>query len=203
MSSIVLETDRVIVRKLLAKDAQSLAKLMQCTIKEANNYIHEWAAHEEKHGFTIYGVILKKTNALYGYCGCREMMWHDRPEVEMLWCIQTELPNDPNDDLDIETAFYIRNYLFKQFNIKSMFSFIREKDPRGMNLAEEIDMVSDDSFVKEGIKWLIYSLSRDSPKFLRSSGDEDVEPMRTSSLNRREYYLNPGAKFRKPRLKPY
>ena len=84
-----------------------------------------------------------------------------------------------------------------------MYSFVREKDPRGMSIAEEIDMEFNDSFVEGGIKWFVYHLHRDSPKFIRSCGSEDVEPMRTSAHNRREYFLNPGAKFRKPRLKPY
>lgn len=201
MSPIILETDRVIVRSLIEKDAQALAQLMQCPINEADNYITEWAKHEKEHGFTIYGVILKKNNALYGYCGCREMMWQNRPEVEMMWYILRELPKDPNDDLDIETAFYIRNYLIKQFNIKSMFSFVRATEPRNMNVAEEIDMVNDESFQQNGVKWLVYYVKRDSPKLLGSLGNDDVEPLRTSIRNQRDA-MNPAARGRKPRLRP-
>lgn len=202
MSSIIFETDRAIVRKWSVKDAQALAQLMGCNVSEATAYINEWIKHEEKHGFTLYAIVLKRINALYGYCGCREIVLHDRPEVEMLWYIQREFPSDPNDDLDFETAFYIRNYLFKQFNIKSMVSFVREKDARGMNIAEEIDMVCDENFIENGEKWLIYSLRRDSPKFIASSGSEDSEPLRTSIRNRRELTMNPSAKGRKPRLRP-
>lgn len=201
MTPIILETDRVIVRNFLEKDAQALAQLMQCTTKEASDYINEWAKHEEEHGFTIYGVILKKNNALYGYCGCREMMWQNRPEVEMMWYILRELPKDPNDDLDIETAFYIRNYLIKQYNIKSMFSFVRATEPRNMNVCEEIDMVNDESFQQNGEKWLVYYVNRDSPKLLGSLGSDDVEPMRTSIRNQRDA-MNPAARGRKPRLRP-
>lgn len=202
MSSIIFETDRAIVRKWSVNDAQALAQLMDCTISESTSYINEWIKHEENHGFSVYAIVLKRKNALYGYCGCREIMLHDRPEIEMLWYIQREFPNDPNDDLDFETAFYIRNYLLNQFNIKSIVSFVREKDARGMNVAEEIDMVCDENFIENGEKWLIFSLKRDSPKFLASSGSEDSEPLRTSIRNRRELTMNPSAKGRKPRLRP-
>jgi hypothetical protein len=203
MPTIILETDRVIVRTLIAKDSSALSRLMHCDRQAATDSIHAWSEHKKQHGFTIYGVFLKKNNTLYGYCGAREIMWQNRPEVEMCWQIQREFPNDPNDDLDFETAFYVRNYLFKQFNIKSMVSFVSEKDPRGMNIAEEIDMVSDEKMLENGMKWLVYSLTRESPKFLRSAGSDDSEPLRTSIRNRKELTMNPAAKGRKPRLTPY
>lgn len=201
MSSIILETDRAIVKKLVTSDAKSLAALMKCSINEANAYINEWSKHDEEHGFTVYGVILKKEMALYGYCGCREIMFHERPEFELVWDIQREYPNDHNDDLDIETIFYIRNFLIKEFNIKSLLAFVREKDARGQNIADEIDMLTDESYQKNGEKWFIYYLNRDSPKLLGSLGSDDVEPIRTSVRNRRDL-MNPAARGRKPRLRP-
>ncbi|MGD9591236.1 MAG: GNAT family N-acetyltransferase [Candidatus Berkiella sp.] len=201
MSSIILETDRAVVRKFVSSDAKALAELMNCTIKEANTYIDEWSKHDEELGFTIYGVILKSKMALYGYCGCRQIMLHSRPELELLWYIQREYPNDPNDDLDIETVFYIRNILIKKFNIKSLFAFVREKDARNQNVAEEIDMVTDESYQQNGEKWLLYYVNRDSPKLLGSLGSDDVEPVRTSIRNRRDA-MNPAARGRKPKLRP-
>ncbi|MCS5712924.1 MAG: GNAT family N-acetyltransferase [Candidatus Babeliales bacterium] len=201
MSSIILETDRAVVRKLVSSDAQSLAELMKCPLKEASTYINEWSKHDEEHGFTIYGVILKKKMALFGYCGCREIILHDRPEYELVWCIQREYPNDPNDDLDIETAFYIRNFLIKKFNIKSLFAFVSDKNARDQNVAEEIDMVTDESYQQNGEKWLVYYVNKDSPKLLGSLGSDDVEPVRTSIRNRRDV-MNPAARGRKPRLMP-
>jgi RimJ/RimL family protein N-acetyltransferase len=202
MSSNILETDRAIIRKLLPEDAKALAALTQWPLGEVNALIDEWDKHEKRHGFTVYGIILKRNNALYGYCGCREIMLHDRPEIEMLWYIEREFSNDPNDDLDYETAFVIRNYLFKKFNIKSAYAFVRENDGRNQNVAEEIDMTTEDSYIEGASKWLIYFLKSDSPKFLRSSGGDDYEPVRTSISNRRELTMNPAAKGRKPRLRP-
>ncbi len=202
MSTIVLETDRVLVKKLQNNDAKELAKVMSSTLKTAEDAIEAWSQHATNHGFTIYGVVLKKSNALYGYCGAREILWHDRPEVELLWHIPKEIPTDPNDDIDIETAFYIRNYIIKQFNVKNMFAFVWEKDPKGMNLAEELDMNIEENIEDQGKKWLVYFLNGDSPKLLGSLGSDDEEAIRSSIQSRRDNMLNPVSRFKSPKPRP-
>lgn len=202
MSELIIETDRVQVIKLEQEASFVLANLMHCSLQEAQTYIREWSLDQDKQGYTVYGVILKSHQALCGYCGAREIMWHERPEVEMLWYIEREFPTDPNDDLDFETAFYIRNYLIKQFNVKSMVAFVDEHDARSMNLAEELDMISDESFEENGKKWLVYHLETHSPKCLASLGSEENEAVRTSIQNRKDLLFNPATMIRKPRLKP-
>lgn len=202
MSKIILETDRVLVKILQKKDANELAQVMSSTLKIAEDNIQAWSEHAANHGFTVYGVVLKKSNALYGYCGAREILWHDRPEVELLWHIPKEIPSDPNDDIDIETAFYIRNFIIKQFNIKNMFAFVWEKDPKGMNLAEELDMNIEENIEAQGKKWLVYFLNGDSPKLLGSLGGDDEEALRSSIRSRRENMLNPVSKFKSPKPRP-
>src|SRR5688572_10027307 len=107
MSKIILETSRVLVKILQKNDAHELAQVMSSTLKIAEDNIEAWSEHATTYGFSVYGVVLKKSNLLYGYCGAREILWHDRSEVELLWHIPKEIPTDPNDDIDIETTFYV------------------------------------------------------------------------------------------------
>lgn len=202
MPSILLETDRATVKLLTQADAIALSHILHTDHIKAEYAIAEWMDHEKEHGFSVYGIFLKKDHRLCGYCGCQFVEWHQKPEIQFLWDIHRELPNDPNDDLDYETVFQLRNYFFKHFGFKRVFSFVSEKDPRNQNVAEEMDMICEETYTENNTKWLVYQLKSNSPKFLASSGAQGHEPARTAVQTRRERFLNPAGRIKKPRLKP-
>ena len=155
-----------------------------------------WAS--KKHGYSLFNAFLKDSGKYIGYCGCKEIELEGQIENELSWDIYKKYKED---DIDIEIAFAVRNYLFKHFSIHSLISLVESTNSQDMNVAEAIDMENERTLQKGHDKWLIYVVNRKSPKFLASFGDGE-SPVRSASLNRNENLPRSMKDLKRPKPRP-
>lgn len=199
MNDIIIETERAYLTLMDPSHIQSMMALFNIDKEEAAKWVSENLAHQKQYGFSAWNVFDKK-GAYLGYCGCRTIKLKDNLEVEMVWSIYKEFNED---DIDVEVTFPVRNFMFKHFNIHSLYAIISMKEPRNMNVAEAIDMIVEYTYFEGFHKFYVYTVNRDSERFKASFGDGGSEPQLTST-NRERLANAPSfiRNLRRPRPRP-
>ncbi len=199
MNKIIIETDRAFLSYMDLSDLDSMINMFQMDKKELLKIIQENIDLHEKKGLSTFSLFDKKSGHYLGYCGCSEIELKENIETQLSWSIYKEYKED---NIDIEIAFAVRNFIFKHTNIQSLVSVISLKDPQKMNVAEAIDMENDYSFLVGFQKYFVYIVNRDSKKFKASFGDGESNSQLTSSIQRGENSPNPLKNFKRPRPTP-
>ncbi len=194
----MIETERAQLCIMQPEHVNMMMSFTQLHEKECLTWINENIAQEQQRGFSIYNVFLKQTQKYIGYCGCNDIELAGFPEVQLLWDLYKKYKED---DIEIEVAFALRNYIFKHFDIHSLVSLIRTTDIPDTYIAEAIDMENEGTLNIDGQKHFVYRVSRNSPKFLASFGDGESCVL-TSTLNYRENAPSPVKNLKRPRPRP-
>ena len=95
----ILETDRLYLRKMTQEDYSALCRMLQdpdvmyayehaFSDEEAHQWLHKQLARYEEYGFGLWAVILKETGEMIGQCGLTMQDWNGREvlEVGYLFC---------------------------------------------------------------------------------------------------------------------
>lgn len=199
MNEAIIETERTFLIHMSANHVESMMKYFSLEKKDVLTWVEENASLQKSKGFSTLNVFDKKTGKYLGYCGCREINLKENSEVELIWSIYKAVPED---DIDIEVLFAVRNYMFKHFNIHTLVAVISMKDPQEMNVVEAIDMENEYSFFQGFHKFYVYVVHRSSEKFKASFGDGESGARLTSSLNRDQYAPSFIRNLRRPRPRP-
>lgn len=65
-------------------DAQALADILDESVEDANSWIDQAIAEQEREGFSVWPMVRKDTGALIGRCGLHRM---ENGEVEVAWML--------------------------------------------------------------------------------------------------------------------
>ena len=90
----ILQTTRLLLRKLTQDDFPSLCKILQdkevmyayehaFSDEEVQDWLDRQIERYEKYGFGLWAVILKDTGELIGQCGLTMQPWEDREVLEV------------------------------------------------------------------------------------------------------------------------
>lgn len=199
MNEPIIETERTSIVCMEPNHVDLMMRLFTTDKNEALKWINDNIAFQKNKGFSTFNVFDKKSDQYIGYCGCREIKLKDNIEVELTWGIYKEFKED---DIDIEVLFAVRNYMFKHFNINSLYSVISMKEPQYMNIVEAIDMEVEYTFFEGFHKFYVYVVNRSSEKFKASFGDGESGARLTSTLKRDEYAPSFIRNLRRPRPRP-
>jgi RimJ/RimL family protein N-acetyltransferase len=199
MNEPIIETERAILVCMEPSHIDPMMRLFSTEKNEALKWINYNVTLQKNKGFSTFNVFDKKSGKYIGYCGCREIKLKDNIEVELIWGIYKEYKED---DIDVEVLFAVRNYMFKHFNITSLYSIISMKDPQYMNIVEAIDMEVEYTFFEGFHKFYVYGVNRSSEKFKASFGDGESGARLTSALKRDEYAPSFIRNLRRPRPRP-
>ncbi|MEM9541463.1 MAG: GNAT family N-acetyltransferase [Cyanobacteria bacterium P01_E01_bin.42] len=164
----LLETPRLILRKLRASDRDTLksilgdAEVMQFSLngslseKEIEEFICDrvFTAYDRK-GFSFYGVIEKAQQQLIGICGLLTQKIGDREEIEIGYRLAKEYWGR---GLATEAATAVRDYGLNQFNFKRLICIIESENIRSIRVAKKIGMAYEKNAVFYNIPVQIYSL---------------------------------------------
>lgn len=152
----ILETDRLLLRKLTQDDFSSLCLILQdeevmYAYEHAfsDQEVHEWLDRQlsryQQNGLGLLGVILKETGELIGQCGitlqeCHESMVH---EVGYLF-----RRSHWHQGFATEAALACRDYAFQSLGTGEVYAIIRDTNTASKKVAERLGMTLRGSLMK-------------------------------------------------------
>lgn len=154
--SIIIETERLIVRKLVQTDFENLGEILQ---DEEVMYayegvfddaeVQEWLDRQinryENDGVGLYAVILKESGEFIGQCGLTMQDYKDKKVMEVGYLFRKEFWHK---GYATEAAIACREYAFNMLSVREVYSIIRDTNIASQKVAERNGMVMIDQFVK-------------------------------------------------------
>lgn len=151
--SIIIETERLILRTWEKEDAESYHQINQdpkviehlrgsLTRKEVNSFIIAANEHQNKHGYSLWAVELKETGELIGFIGLNYTDWdaHFTPTVEVGWRLGSKYWGK---GYATEGAKAALEYGFKHSKLKEIVSFTVPANLRSIKVMKKIGLKRD------------------------------------------------------------
>lgn len=152
----ILETKRLILRKMTQEDLPTLRKILQdaevmvayegaFTDDEVEAWLDRQLERYNKYGFGLWAVILKETSTMIGQCGLTMQDYDGKEvlEVGYLFCKEYW-----HHGYATEAAIACKEYAFEKLNAKEVYSIIRDTNIPSRNVAKRNGMAYVGSFVK-------------------------------------------------------
>jgi [ribosomal protein S5]-alanine N-acetyltransferase len=169
----ILETPRLILRKLNLGDVDALARLY--ADPEVRRYFPEgtltyaetqeevaWIIEHQygQHGYGLWATLFKETGAFIGRCGL--IPWHlpDRPdqlEVEVAYLLDKPYWRQ---GLGTEAALAIRDYGFHQLHLPRLICMMYPQNVASHKVALNMGMTLDRELVDESGRYWVYAMPR-------------------------------------------
>ncbi len=154
--NMVLETERLYLRKMTQGDFEFLCKIMQdketmyayegaFSDMEVQEWLDRQISRYQKWGFGLWAVILKKTDEMIGQCGLSMQPWKDSEVLELGYLFRRIYWHK---GYATEAAKACKQYAFEVLNAKEVCSIIRDTNIASQNVALRNGMVVVDSWTK-------------------------------------------------------
>lgn len=155
-SEIILETERLVLRRLDKSDFSDLCKILQDAETMyayegpfSNEEVWEWLnrqlARYEQYGFGLWAVLLKETGELIGQCGLTMQPWKDREVLEIGYLFRRDFWHQ---GYATEAARACKEYAFEMLKASEVCSIIRDTNIASQNVALRNGMTARDSWIK-------------------------------------------------------
>lgn len=171
---IILETERLYLRRLTQGDFRDLCKILQD--EEAmyayehafsDGEVHEWLdrqlARYEDYDFGLWAVTLKETGELIGQCGITKQDCDGEIVAEIGYLFQRAFWHQ---GYAAEAALACKRYGFETLGIEELYSIIRPENTASCRVAEKNGMRVKGQFTKHyynmDMPHLIYSVKKPS-----------------------------------------
>jgi len=164
----VIETERLIFRRLTLEDADELAALYSDpevmrffggvrSRQQAVEQIEECMRMYNKLGFSFWATIHKVDNRFIGRCGLLHQIFGDRHEYEVAYAIARAYWNQ---GLATEAARAIKDYAFDNFEFPRLISLIDPLNIASTRVAEKNGMRYLEDIVFRGHVCRCYAVDR-------------------------------------------
>src|SRR6476646_5367500 len=155
----VIETERLILRPMVAGDAPALLHifadpLVMAAFGEApfdEGQMASWVGrnleHQERYGYGLYSVILKENGLLIGDCGLERIEVGGRIEAELGYDVRSD---HRRRGLATEAATAVRDHALRALHLPRLISLIRVGNIASRRVAEKIGMRPEATFARHG-----------------------------------------------------
>jgi ribosomal-protein-alanine N-acetyltransferase len=172
----MIETDRLILRKMEEDDAEALLKIFSDPIamhhfgvvfdrRKMDEWVRNNLEHEKKHGFSLLSVILKDNGELIGDCGLETDEIDGRTVVGIGFDFQRVYWGK---GYATEAAQAVLEYGFRRFEFDSISAWIDPENTPSQRVAERIGMKVERHVTRGGKKYALYSIKRQDSKTARA-----------------------------------
>ena len=152
----ILETERLYLRRLEQSDYSDLCKMLQdeevmyayehaFSDEEVQEWLDRQLKRYEEYGFGLWAVILKETGELIGQCGLTMQDCKGKQVLEIGYLFQKDYWHK---GYATEAAIACKQYAFETLKAKEVFSIIRDNNIPSQNVAKRNGMKVVDQFVK-------------------------------------------------------
>ena len=152
----ILETERLILRKLRESDLVDLCKILcdeKCmyayehafTLREAKDWLEKQLRRYAEDGFGLWAAVLKETGALVGQCGLTLQEIPGKTVTEVGYLFRKEFWHK---GFATEAAVACKQYAFQSLGLPEVYSIIRENNLPSQNVAKRNGMRETGRFTK-------------------------------------------------------
>ena len=168
-NSLRLETERLILRPMLATDLDALhliftdPKVMASfggellSRAQMEGWLRRNLDHQNEFGYGLFSVLLKASGELIGDCGLEQMEVEGLQLAELGYDFRSEYWNQ---GFATEAAMAVRDYAFDILQLPQLISLIRVGNLASKRVAEKVGMQLSDEFTRYEIRYWKYSLKR-------------------------------------------
>jgi [ribosomal protein S5]-alanine N-acetyltransferase len=168
--TIILETDRLILRRLTLDDLDALFALYRdpeirryfpegtLTYEETKEEL-EWIidAQYGQHGFGLWATIHKETGNFIGRCGLIPWTIEGRSEVEVAYLLDKAYWGQ---GLATETALAIVQYGFEQLQLPRLICLFYPENTASANVARKMGMTLEKEMEDDKGRYMLYSRNK-------------------------------------------
>ena len=156
MRNVLLETGRLVLRKLEQGDFDEVCKLLQDPVvmyayegafsdQEVQAWLDKMFRRYEDDGFALWAVIEKSSGELIGQCGITYQECNGGRVPEVGYLFRKEFWHK---GFATEAAIACKEYAFQVLNFDEVYSIIRDSNVASQNVARRNGMVEVDTLVK-------------------------------------------------------
>lgn len=172
-SATILETERLILRRLTMEDVEPLYPMYSdpevrqyfpdrtLTYEETRREIAWFVNHAyEEIGFGLWATVDKATGNVIGRCGLLSWEIEGRNEIEVAYLLGKE---HWGQGLATEAARGIVRYAFEQLNLSRLICLVDPGNIASQNVAQKIGMSLEfDGDIGDGERTFVYAMNRES-----------------------------------------
>lgn len=177
MQDIVLETNRLILRKITKEDFKEISNILKdievmyawekaFSDEEVQNWINENLKRYDNEGFSYFLAIDKKDNNVVGVMGPLIEKINDKEFIGVAYILNKA---SWGKGYAYDGASACVNYAFSKLNANKVIAEIRPSNISSIKVAQRLNMKLEDSFIKiydgKEMEHLIYSISKDEYNF--------------------------------------
>lgn len=153
----ILETERLYLRKMNQSDFEDLAEILQNSRVMyayehdfSDNDVQEWLDRQitryKKYGFGLWAVILKNTDEMIGQAGLTMQSYKGTEVLEIGYLLKERFWHH---EYASEAANGCKKYAFEQLNRDKVYSIIKSDNYASMKVAKSMGMKKEDEFVTQ------------------------------------------------------
>lgn len=152
----ILETERLYLRRLTKDDYDDLAKILQdeevmyayegkFSDVETMEWLNRQLERYKEYKFGLWAVILKETHQMIGQCGITKQPWKDKIVLEIGYLFQKAYWHQ---GYATEAAQGCKKYAFEVLGVDEICSIIRDTNIPSQQVAIRNGMSIEDTWVK-------------------------------------------------------
>lgn len=166
----MIETERLILRPLTPADADALAVVLSDPVAMrfypapfdragVETWIRRWMEHEERHGYSLWAMVLKSTGECIGDCGISVQTIDGALEDEIGYHLQAR---HGKRGYATEAARACRDHVFRRLGRTRVVSWMTPAHADSRRVAERIGMTleKETRHPTKGMPLVVYSMSR-------------------------------------------
>ena len=164
----MIETDRLILRRMREDDAEALFEIFSDPIAmqyfgvifdrpRMDKWVRDNLEHEQQHGFSLLSVILRDNGEVIGDCGLET----DEIDGTLIVGIGFDFKRSYwGKGYATEAALAVLEYGFANFEFESISGWIDPQNAPSQRVADRIGMSVERYVVRGGKKYALYSIKR-------------------------------------------
>lgn len=152
----ILETERLYLRKMNQGDYEALCRILQdaeamyayegaFSDTEVQEWLDRQISRYEKWGFGMWAAVLKETGEMIGQCGLTMQPWKGKEVLEIGYLFQRAYWHK---GYATEAARACKKYAFETLNASEVCSIIRDTNTASRKVAVRNGMAAEDSWIK-------------------------------------------------------
>lgn len=167
----ILETERLRLRKFIPQDADALAAVLGDPV--AMQYypaafdrqgVEAWIARNidryRRNGYGLWAILLKDCGELIGDCGCTLQEVEGQGEIEIGYHVRRDLWGK---GYATEAAAACIEYAFTKMGAKRVISMIRPENVQSRRVAEKNGLACERIIFWHGYEHCVYAKQKDTP----------------------------------------
>ena len=184
----MIETDRLILRPMIAEDIDPLLRVFGDPIVMAalgvqpfdrvqmRSWVRRILDHQDQHGYGLFTVMLKVSGEIIGDCGLERMELNDGSVTVAVAAAELgyDLRSDHwNRGLATEAAMAVRDHAFGALGLPRLVSLIRQGNVASRRVAEKVGMRHERDILRAGQPYWLFGI--DAPD--REPGNGHPPPL--------------------------